>query len=170
MLSKSELWETFEPLVTAEGLALYDLDLPAGLNGVLRVYISRPSQAPVEEGPSQAQGVGVEDCARVSRKLSEWIENQGVEVLNTTLEVSSPGINRKLSRTEHFASAVGERVKLKLRVRSVEQRRAGPRVIVGRLTDFDGSRLQVAEEGGDSRATIDLEEIQEARIDFLFDR
>jgi ribosome maturation factor RimP len=91
--------------VTArEGCLLYDLEFTGGPHGrVLRVYIDR-----------DAGTVSIDDCANVSRGLNLLLD---VEDLipggRYELEVSSPGLERRLSKDWHFARAVGQPVRLK---------------------------------------------------------
>merc|ERR1712232_1074464 len=92
--------------VEAEGLRIFDIDVPGGPKGVLRVTIQKP------EGPKAT--VGVEDCARVSRRVSAMDRFDDLIPDAVTLEVSSPGVERKLRTLEHYQGAVGELVRLKV--------------------------------------------------------
>ncbi len=80
------------------GLELYDLELVAGsLNVVVR-----------RDG-----GVDVESLATASRAISAWLDEHDPIAGHYTLDVSSPGLERRLRTPEHFASAVGELVTLR---------------------------------------------------------
>jgi len=93
-----------EPVVTSLGLELWGVDmLVQGHNKTLCVFIERES------------GVGVTDCEAVSRQLSSLFDVEDPITGEYTLEVSSPGLDRPLFKTEHYALYVGETVKIKLR-------------------------------------------------------
>ena len=71
---------------------------------MLRVYIWR--------GMDNKEAVTVGNCAAVSKALSRTTEFEELLPESSTLEVASPGINRRLRRPEHFSGALGERLKL----------------------------------------------------------
>src|SRR5207247_10256016 len=70
---------------------------------VLRLYIDK------EGGPN------VDDLSRVSHQLSDLLDSHDTVEGAYTLEVSSPGINRPLTRPEHFARFVGKRIRVRTR-------------------------------------------------------
>jgi len=58
-------------------------------------------------------GVGIDDCADVSRKLDVMIEAEGLFKGTYTLEVSSPGLTRPLRTREEFKENIGQNIKVK---------------------------------------------------------
>ena len=152
MLTKSKLWPELERVLATVGTELYDVDMPDGDGSTLRVYISR------------GEGVGIEHCMAVSKAIER--DEVTAELLeHYNLEVSSPGINRRLARPEHFAMAVGERVKLTLK-----QLPGKPgRTVKGRLLSFENDCLQVADEESKQDISFELSNVSKARIDFLFE-
>jgi ribosome maturation factor RimP len=126
------VWEIAEPLVTHEGLEMVDVEFRRESRGmVLRLYLDR-------EG-----GVSLDDLTRVSRQLGDLLDVHDAVAGPYTLEVSSPGINRRLRRPEHFRRYLGKRV----RVRTVGAV-AGRRGFVGTLQSVDAEGI-VVEEGAD---------------------
>lgn len=87
-----------------EGVHIYDLEFAGGPQGrTLRVFIDK-------EG-----GVGVDDCANVSRGLNLLLDVEDpIPGGQYVLEVSSPGLERLLKKTWHFEKAVGKKVWIKL--------------------------------------------------------
>jgi ribosome maturation factor RimP len=83
-----------------EAVVIYDIEFGGGPQGpVLRIFIDK-------EG-----GVGIEDCANVSRGLSVLLdETDPLPGGNYQLEVSSPGLERPLKKAWHFEQAVGKKV------------------------------------------------------------
>lgn len=111
----TRIWQMTEPLAASEGMEVVDIELKyEGTRGgrVLRVYLDK------EGGPV------MEDLSKVSRSLSDLLdENDDVVEGAYSLEVSSPGVNRPLKRTEHFARFVGKRVRVRTR-EAIDGRRA----------------------------------------------
>jgi ribosome maturation factor RimP len=98
----AKLSELIEPVVAGLGYELYGIEyLGQGKYSVLRVYID------------QAEGITVDDCARVSHQLSAVLDVEDPIASNYELEVSSPGMDRPLLSAAHFQRYVGETVKIK---------------------------------------------------------
>ncbi|MBI2404123.1 MAG: ribosome maturation factor RimP [Gemmatimonadetes bacterium] len=116
----------------------------------LEVRIDRPASVP-------GQGVTVDDCARVSRALEQWLDTSLVLGSNYILEVSSPGIERPLRWRQHWERFVGRDVNLRLRGRG--RRRA---TIVGVVADDDAVVLRLA--GDEGEVTVPLSEVREATL------
>lgn len=155
MFDKSQLWECLEPLIGQAGFALYEIDMPLSKQGVLRVFIDCLTPG--------AAAVSVDDCARLSKLISVALGNMDSYLAELSLEVSSPGINRKLSRPQHFYAACGQRIRLKTGAAL-----SAPRLIVGKLLEFDGHQLQLQEESSGEVAALPLGDVREARVDFEF--
>lgn len=92
-----------------EGCRLYDLEFVDGRSRILRVYIDKPTS---DESPG---GVGIDDCSNVSRGLNLLLDVEDLIPGGAyELEVSSPGLERKLTETWHFETVVGEVIKAKV--------------------------------------------------------
>lgn len=155
MLSRSEWWDLLSPSVAAEGLEVFDIDVPNGPKGVLRITIQRPG------GPTEP--VDIEDCAKVSRRISALDRFDDLIPDAVTLEVSSPGIERKLRRVEHFVGAIGERVRLK----RFDSSNGRTKTVRGKLTEASDSQI-VLELADGERDMIPLGDIQEGQVEFEF--
>lgn len=107
-------------------IELYDVELRGGRSSAVTVFIDRPG------------GVDLDTCAAVSHALEDLRDRHA-------LEVSSPGLERRLRRPDHFTRVVGETVAL----RTVTPR-AGRSSFRGRLTAADDHGVTLAlEEGGE---------------------
>ena len=95
----------------------------------LRIFIDREA------------GVDLDLCSRVSRAIKGLVDEQGIEYDH--LEVSSPGLNRKLISDKDFQRFNGQRVKVKL-----SKRFDGPRQVVGVLIGHSEQVLKVENEEG----------------------
>jgi ribosome maturation factor RimP len=168
LLGRGSLWNTIREVAESEGVQLFDLDMPGEGGGALRVYITRPmarTEGGEDSSPSERRGgVSFEDCVRVSKRLLDIDEESAIIPENCLLEVSSPGINRRLRRPEHFAGAVGERVKVKFRVPDENS----PRVVTGTVESFEGEVFKLKSEDKGEVFSVHLSDVKEAKVDFRF--
>jgi len=136
-----------ERVVTSEGLTLVDVELKGGrVNPLLRVYIDKP------EGVSHAH------CQLVSEQLSAILDVEDPFPASFVLEVSSPGLDRKLVKPRDFEYFAGRRARLVLREAIGQQK-----VVEGRLAGFEGGRVRMdLAEGG--MAEFELANISKARL------
>ena len=138
-----EMRALIEPIVDDHGLELVDVDLRRGrAPWTLRVIVD------TQEGDGR---VPVEQCARISREIGSHLDAGDLIPARYTLEVSSPGFDRVLTREKDFRAACGREVKLETRAP-----RDGRRRFRGRLVSFDD---EVA------RLLVDGEEVEIAFAD-----
>jgi len=91
------------PILESMGLTLWDLEFhKQGPQWLLRIFIDRESG-----------GVTLNDCETVNRDLGAALDVEDIISHPYTLEVSSPGLDRTLSKPEHFARFTGSMVKIK---------------------------------------------------------
>jgi ribosome maturation factor RimP len=95
-----DLMQLLEPTLNGLGYELVDFEWFG--RGKLRVMIDK------------ADGINVDDCAKVSNHLSHYFSVEGVDY--DRLEVSSPGLDRPLRKSADFVRYRGERAELKLKV------------------------------------------------------
>ncbi len=144
--TRQELIELLEPVVEAMGFELSDLECRLGRGpGLLRLFID------------QQAGISLDDCELVSRQVSALLDVENSIPGDYDLEVSSPGLDRKLVKEEHFDRFTGCVIRLKLR-RLV----AGRKRIRGRLLGRDGDGIVVETEAGN--LTVPMVEIEVARL------
>lgn len=141
------VWELIDPLATAEGLEVVDVEFRRENRGaVLRLFLDRDG------------GVTLDDLTRVSRQVSDVLDVHEAVPGKYTLEVSSPGINRRLRRPDHFARFVGGQV----RVRTVVPL-DGRRTFLGTLSGVASGGITVAQEDGEH--FIAFEQISQANYE-----
>ncbi len=91
-----------ENLLAPQGMELVDIEYKReGRHMVLRLFVDR------------AGGITLDDCALVSRELSEILDVEDFISENYTLEVSSPGLNRPLKKVSDYERYKGQLVKVK---------------------------------------------------------
>ena len=125
----------------------------------MRVYIDLASR----EGY-----VGTEDCEKVSRFLSEQLDNSDPIEQNYYLEVSSPGMDRPLLKPEHFERYLGEEVEVKL-----YKGKDGTKKIEGVLKAFakeeeDGDYMVTIVDHNEKEWNLQLAEIAKASLAVIF--
>ncbi len=109
---------------------VYDIELvKEGSNLVLRIFLDK------EDG-----GIGISECELVSRGLIEKLdENDPIEKAYT-LEVSSPGVDRRLRKTEHFLRYIGEEIYVKT-YKGVDSKKE----FIGTLVSYDNDIVKLDE-------------------------
>jgi len=114
-----------ERVAASSGLELVEVEFRGGgKSRLLRIFIDKPG------------GVTHEDCANLSREVSTILDVEDVVPGSYLLEVSSPGLDRKLSRPADFERFTGSRVKIMTR-----EPVSGNRHFDGRLQSFQQGRL-----------------------------
>ena len=132
---KEKLREIAERVAGSSGLEVVDLEvLGSGKHRTLRVFIDRPGAAP---SPDHPDGVTHEDCSAFSREYGTIIDvEDAVPSGSYVLEVSSPGLDRKLLKAADFERFRGHRVKLMTREPVNDNRH-----FEGRLESFENGKL-----------------------------
>jgi ribosome maturation factor RimP len=129
--------EIVERVATGRGLEVVEVELRgAGKARMLRIVIDK-IQGSEASGTDQLSGVTHEDCANLSREVGTILDVEDVVPGNSyLLEVSSPGLDRKLLRPTDYERFTGSKVKLKTR-NPVN----GNQHFEGRLQSFRDGRL-----------------------------
>lgn len=136
-----------------EGYELYHCEfVKEGKDWFLRVYVDKASRD---------EYIGTEDCEKVSRFLSEKLDEENPIEQNYYLEVSSPGIDRPLIKPEHYERYVGSAVEIRL-----YKGKDGTKNIEGVLKSFSGDTVTVAD--GDKEWELQLSEIAKANLAVIF--
>ncbi len=141
-MTRTEVAELLEPTVEGLGYELADLEVKlGGRGGVVRVFIDKPD------------GITLDDCEKVSLAVSAVLDVEDPIPGHYDLEVSSPGLNRKLTKPEHFRRFAGEEVKVEMRF-PIEGRKR----FRGQLASSDEDHIQLVVDGEEHSlpiATID---------------
>ncbi len=118
------------------GLEVLDIEfLGGGKARMLRVFLDKPVAGTDPNAPA-IEGVTHEDCANFSREFGTILDVEDVMPGSYTLEVSSPGLDRKLVKAADFSRFTGSRVKLTTRQPVNDNRH-----FEGRLESFHDGRL-----------------------------
>jgi ribosome maturation factor RimP len=118
-------------IVEAKGADLYDIEIVTEFDEtIFRVLVTK------------AGGVDLDLCADISHELSPFLDVHPPMSQRYRLEVSSPGIERKLTKLVHFKNAIGEKVKLKI---------AGGEKLKGTIKSADNEGIVVETTQGEER-------------------
>ncbi len=160
---KQGIIDLLEPVVATLGFELVDIDVRFGRNGLLRLYIDRPggdeaaaAAAETTDEPSQG-GITLADCELVSGQVGAFLDVEDPLPNRYVLEVSSPGLDRKLRTRAHFERFAGSEIRVEL-AHAVEGRRR----FRGRLMGIEGEDIVIDAEGQALRLRLD--DIAEARL------
>ncbi len=125
------VWQLADPLCLAEGLELVHVEFSSDHGSrILRLYLDKPN------------GVTLDDCANISRQLSDLLD-VGLETASAyRLEVSSPGLDRPLGKLEDFHRFRGCRAKIRTAA-ALE----GQKNFTGRLDGVKGSTVHLSIDG-----------------------
>ncbi len=122
-------------IIEANGAALYDTEVVTEFDETIyRVLITKTG------------GVNLDLCATISHELSPFLDVHPPMNGQYRLEVSSPGIERKLTKPVHFQNAVGEKVKIKL---------GGGEKLKGVLKSADDKGIVVETKAGEESYSYD---------------
>jgi ribosome maturation factor RimP len=149
VLDRNRIRQLVAMAVESLGYELVELELKgAGNNSVLRIYIDKPD------------GIAHSDCGLVSEQVGTVLDVEDVIPYKYTLEVSSPGLDRKLVKESDFSRFEGKLAKIQTRIPLQQQK-----VFKGRLKGLRDGRV-VLELPQGNLMEIPLDVIQEARLEF----
>lgn len=145
-MGSEELAKLLQPTIERLGYELSDFEARlSGGRGVLRVFIDK------------LDGIGLEDCEKVSLAVSALLDVEDPVAGQYDLEVSSPGLDRKLTKIAHFQRFKGEAVKVQMRFPI-----AGRRRFRGTLVSSDDENIVVNVDG--ESHTLPMAMIDTARL------
>jgi ribosome maturation factor RimP len=145
-----KLTEIGEDAARNTGIEIVEIQVRgAGKSRLLRVYIDKPG------------GVTHSDCEAISQRMSQLLDQQDIMPEESyTLEVSSLGLERKLSSPRDFQRVIGQKVALTFR-----EANEGGKHLEGKLLHVDGDKLGIELRSGEVREVL-LEQLQKAKLKF----
>lgn len=149
---RERIIELIEPAVESEGLELVELEcLRMKTRWLVRIFIDR-------EG-----GATLDDCTAVSHQVGDLLNVHDLPPGPYTLEVSTPGLDRPLTRDKDFEKYLGAKVRIRTR-EPIE----GSRNFLGAYVDYstEGGRRIVTVDVDGRLVPIDRENIQKANLEY----
>ena len=145
-MTGDELRQLLEPSIGRLGYEISDLEVKlGGKSGVVRIFIDHPD------------GIGLDDCEKASLAVSALLDVEDPLPGQYNLEVSSPGLDRKLTKVEHFQRFIGKTLKVHMRFPM-----AGRKRFRGTLVSSDDENI-VVDVDGESH-TLPMATIDTARL------
>jgi len=136
-------------VVEGQGYELVDVEFKgAGKNSLLRIFIDAPT------------GVSHGDCELVSEQVGTVLDVEDLIPSSYTLEVSSPGLERKLVKESDYTRFGGKLARIQTRIPLRQQK-----LFRGRLQGLIEGKVQLELPSGDL-LEIPLDVIREARLEF----
>lgn len=156
-MAKKKITETVAGMLTdfleKEGYELYNSEfIKEGKDWFLRIYVDR----------TDGEYIGTEDCEKVSRFLSDKLDEEDPIEQNYYLEVSSPGMDRPLLTKAHYERYIGSDVEIRL-----YKGKDGVKNIEGVLKGLDGETVAVVDYD-DKEWELQLSEIAKAKLAVIF--
>ena len=150
----TQITELAMPLLDSLGIELVELEYRKEGHGmVLRLYIDKPD------------GITLDDCADVSRELSEILDVEEVIHAHYNLEVSSPGLNRPLKKESDYIRYAGRLVKIKTFEVVADDAGNKRKTFLGELLGLSDGVVSIKLTEGQS-AAIPLDKIAKANLEF----
>ena len=138
-----DLEKVIGPAVTGMGYELVDVQASNG-GRLLRLFIDKPG------------GVTLDDCAVISRHLTRVLAVEGIDY--ERLEVSSPGLDRRLRKASDFVRFAGQKAEVRMRTPDA----SGRRKFVGVLRGAEAGQVSVELEG--QRVQLALDDVDRAKL------
>jgi len=135
------------PILEEKGLKLVDIEMNKGKRPVLRVYIYNP------------EGTSIDDCEWVSKRLGALLDVEDLIPTSYTLEISSPGLDRKLKNKEEFNIFKGRDIVIKTK-EPIEEKK----VFRGVLEGLEDENVILSQD--DNKIKIPFENISQAKLEF----
>ena len=138
-----KLNDLIKPAIEKMGYELTDIEVKTqGREQLISIFIDNLT------------GINIEDCETVSRQISLLLDVENPISGKYTLEVSSPGLDRKLTKLNHFKRFIGNELRIKL-LRSLD----GRRNFRGKLLAANKESIKVQVDGQLYKLPFDLIEI-----------
>lgn len=143
----AKIKELVRPMADEMGLELVDVEYKSG-GDFLRVFVDRPSQ-----------GVAMEDCSGLSRRISAELDANDPISHPYNLEVSSPGLDRPLKKAEDFMRYAGQPVKV-----VISQPLNGQNTFIGLIGEVQNGMVKISLQDQDA-VWLPLTQIKKARLE-----
>ena len=152
VMSKGVEWERVRRLIgeiiEGQGYELVDVEFKGGGNSILRIFIDQPA------------GISHRDCELVSTQVGTVLDVEDLIPFSYTLEVSSPGLDRKLVKESDYTRFEGKLARIQTRIPLNQQK-----VFRGRLQGVQDGKIRL-ELPKENVLDIPLDVVEEARLEF----
>ncbi len=148
---EQQILEIATPVAEENGCYIYDVEyLKEGKSRTLRIFADK-----------EETGISLDECEAISRRMSDLLDESDPIRENYMLEVSSPGIERRIKEEWHFKKYMGRSVDIGL-YKAVE----GAKQINGVLTAYQEGKITIETDNGE--VTIMQSETTNVKLHFEF--
>ncbi|MBR5155450.1 MAG: ribosome maturation factor RimP [Clostridia bacterium] len=131
---EQQVLEMAKPVADDNGCYIYDVEyLKEGKSRTLRIFVDK------EDG-----GISLDECEAISRRMSDLLDESDPVKENYMLEVSSPGIERRLSQDWHFEKYMGETIDIGL-YKAIN----GSKQLSGKLISYSDGKITIESDNGE---------------------
>lgn len=166
---EKKFYDLCNTVVSEQGLELYGLDYISS-QSLLRLFIQDPT----------SKTAGLEECSKVDRAMTPFVESETWMPEELTLEVSSPGVYRDVKEGKWFHALKGERVSFQffnkisesnfLSKDNIDTKLMKDKKVILYLVDFDEESVFLSsKKDGESEIIVSLEDIKKANVEPLWD-
>jgi ribosome maturation factor RimP len=149
----NKVMELLEPHIERQGFELVSVEYKGGARGgLLRLLVDRPDG-----------GIALDDLEGITRVVGDLLDVYDPVEGRYTLEVSSPGINRPLTKLSHFEQYRGRRVRVR-----THHAHEGQKSFLGVLAQVSPTGIELDDEISKRRLILGFEEIKEANYEHQF--
>jgi len=143
------------PVAISQGCELYDIEyVKEGRDRILRLYIDKE------------EGIDLDDCERVSRAVEIVLDEHDLISGEYRLQVSSPGVERKITKLSHFLKYIGHKVSIRLF--APQDPETGRKKFTGIITEINNTEVTIRTTEEDQIFIFALTQISACRL-IVFD-
>ena len=147
---EKEVLNILEPICETQGVSIWDVEFKKeGPDYYLRVFLDKD------------EGIGIDDCERVSRSLDVILDEKDFIEPKYILEVSSAGLDRVIKYDFHFEKCMGKEVDVKL-FAPID----GEKEFTAVLSGYDGNTVELMKE--DKALSLPKDKISQIRLAVIF--
>ncbi len=145
--------EFIEPIINEKGYQLYDVIYEKeGKDYYLRIFIDKP------------EGIGLEDCENVNNAITDLLDEKNFIKEAYFLEVSSPGIERRIRTEEHLKNSIDKKINVHL-YKAIEKKKE----IEGILKKVNDSNIEILSDENLKKDNIIIEKNNISVIHTVYD-
>ncbi len=151
-----QIREVAMPILESMGIELVELEFrKEGPGMIVRLFIDKPG------------GIMLDDCSAVSRELSELLDVEEIVPCEYNLEVSSPGLNRPLTKPADYERYAGKLVKIRTYEMVADDAGNRRKTFLGELIGLKDDLLSIRLKEGQF-ASIPFDKVAKANLEFEF--
>lgn len=148
--TEKKISECLKPIIERLGYSLYDVIYEKeGTQNYLRIFIDKP------------EGIGINDCENVNNAITDILDEKDFIKNTYFLEVSSPGIERRIRNDEHIKQNIGKKVRIKT---FNNNSKTNSKELIGVVKESDSQSVSIEIEGIETNEIIKIDKKNIAKM------